>query len=93
MVSSVVFRVHVFAAKRPDRRYPITTARRADGGNAGNGSQPMSSDRTDLKTSWSGRWGSTPHGQASSENGQTSRAEVGAELGLEDFAGGVAGQS
>jgi 2-phosphosulfolactate phosphatase len=36
--------------------WPTTTARRAGGGNAGNGFHPMSSGRTGLKTAWSGWW-------------------------------------
>ena len=33
---------------------PTTTARRAEAGNAANGSQSMPSGRTDLNTAWSG---------------------------------------
>src|SRR5579863_6283284 len=35
---------------------PTTTARRTDGGNAGNGFQSMSSGRTDRKADWPGSW-------------------------------------
>src|ERR1700722_7723194 len=36
--------------------WPTTTARRADGGKDGNGSQSMSSGRVDLNSAWSGWW-------------------------------------
>jgi hypothetical protein len=39
-----------------DPDHATTTARRTEGGNAGNGFQSMSSGRTDLKTAWPGCW-------------------------------------